>query len=180
MFDLRQAFDWLGAGRLIGDGRVRVADVCTDTRTLTAGSLFVALGGERFDAHEFVGRAFEAGAAAVLAERWVDGMRPPALLVPDARRALGELSAGWRRRFELPVIAVTGSNGKTTVKEMVAAILGEGFGEDHRLATEGNLNNDVGLPRTLFRLGPRHRAAVLELGMNRPGEIAWLAPLLIA
>jgi UDP-N-acetylmuramoyl-tripeptide--D-alanyl-D-alanine ligase len=80
-----------------------------------------------------------------------------------------------RHRFELPVIAVTGSNGKTTVKEMIAAILAEAFGEDGRLATEGNLNNDVGVPQTLFRLGPQHRAAVLELGMNRPGEIAWLA-----
>ena len=175
MFDLREAFGWLSAGRLVGDGTVRVQSVCTDTRAFLPGALFVALRGERFDAHEFVLGAQEAGAAAVLVEHWVDGMRTPALLVPDARRALGELAAGWRRRFDLPLIAVTGSNGKTTVKEMLAAILAVHFGADARLATAGNLNNEVGVPLTVFGLGPAHRAAVIELGMNRPGEIAWLA-----
>jgi len=175
VFDLREAFGWLGAGRLVGDGAVRIDAVCTDSRALSPGCLFVALRGERFDAHDFVGQAFAAGACAVLAERWVDGMRAPALLVADSRVALGEIAAGWRRRFALPVVAVTGSNGKTTVKEMLAAILAAGFGEANRLATAGNLNNDVGVPLTVFRLRDEHRAAVLELGMNRPGEIAWLA-----
>ena len=177
MFDLRQALDWLSAGRLIGDPTVKVAGVCTDTRALAPGQLFVALRGERFDAHDFLAGARAKGAAAVLFERWVEGIPLPALWVPDSRRALGELAAGWRRRFALPLIAVTGSNGKTTVKEMVAAILAEAFGENARLSTRGNLNNDVGVPLTLFNLTEAHRAAVIELGMNRPGEIAWLSEI---
>ncbi len=177
MFDLREACGWLSAGRLVGDGRARVGAVCTDTRALTPGCLFVALGGERFDAHEFVIGAQENGAAAVMVERWVDGMRVPALVVPDARRALGELAGGWRARFALPLIAVTGSNGKTTVKEMVASILAAEHGAEHRLSTQGNLNNEIGVPLTLLGLNASHRAAVLELGMNRPGEIAWLASI---
>ena len=175
MFDLREAFGWLEAGRLVGDGSVRVAGVCTDTRALTPGCLFVALRGEQFDAHDFVARAIAQGAAAVMCERWVDGMRAPALIVPDARRSLGELARAWRRRFAAPLIAVTGSNGKTTVKEMISSILAAQFGEDARLATAGNLNNEIGVPLTIFRLRESHRAAVLELGMNHPGEIAWLA-----
>ena len=175
MFDLREAFGWLEAGRLVGDGSVRVAGVCTDTRALTPGCLFVALRGEQFDAHDFVARAIAQGAAAVMCERWVDGLRAPALIVPDARRSLGELARAWRRRFAAPLIAVTGSNGKTTVKEMISSILAAQFGEDARLATAGNLNNEIGVPLTIFRLRESHRAAVLELGMNHPGEIAWLA-----
>ena len=175
MFSVREALGWLGAARLVGDGDVEIDAVCTDTRALSPGCLFVALRGDRFDAHDFLAQARSAGAAAVLAERWVDGMSPPALLVPDARCALGELAIGWRRRFALPVIAVTGSNGKTTVKEMVSAILAARFGEAGRLATAGNLNNEIGVPLTVFRLADAHRAAVLELGMNHPGEIAWLA-----
>jgi len=175
MLSLRDAFDSLSAARLVGDGAARVSDVCTDSRAIRPGCLFVALRGERFDAHEFAAQALAQGAAAVLAERWMPGMRAPALLVPDTRVALGELAAGWRRRFTLPVIAVTGSNGKTTVKEMVSAILAQRFGDAARLATAGNLNNDVGVPLTVFRLRDSHQAAVFELGMNRPGEIAWLA-----
>ena len=177
MFDLRDALGWLSAGRLIGDPAAVVDGVCTDTRSLGRGELFVALRGERHDAHAFLGRAREAGAAAVMFERWVEGITPPALWVPDTRRALGELALGWRRRFTLPLIAVTGSNGKTTVKEMIAAILVEAFGERRALATRGNLNNEIGVPLTLFRLRDTHRVAVLELGMNRPGEIAWLATI---
>ena len=110
----------------------------------------------------------------MLFEQWRAGIPLPALWVPDARRALGELAAGWRRRFTLPLVAVTGSNGKTTVKEMIAAIFAEAFDASAWLATRGNLNNEVGVPLTLFRLGTSHRAAVVELGMNHPGEIAWL------
>jgi len=175
MFDLREAFGWLESARLVGDGAVRVSGVSTDTRALTPGCLFVALRGERYDAHDFVVQAIGQGAAAVMCERWVEGMRAPALIVPDARRALGELARAWRRRFSLPLIAVTGSNGKTTVKEMISAILAAQYGEDARLATAGNLNNEIGVPLTVFRLRDTHRAAVLELGMNHPGEIAWLA-----
>jgi UDP-N-acetylmuramoyl-tripeptide--D-alanyl-D-alanine ligase len=112
-----------------------------------------------------------------MVERPVDGLRAPVLRVPDTRRALGELARGWRRRFAPLVVAVTGSNGKTTVKEMLAAILAEAFGADRRLATRGNLNNDVGVPLTVFGLETCHDAAVIELGMNRPGEIAWLAEI---
>lgn len=181
MFDLRQAFEWLGAGRLIaanpGDAAVRISGVSTDTRSVRPGELFVALRGERFDAHDYVGQAIAAGASALLVDHWTDGCRAPALWVADSRRGLGEIASGWRRGFELPVIAVTGSNGKTTVKEMIAAVLAERFGEDARLATRGNLNNEVGVPLTVLRLDARHRAAVIELGMNRPGEIAWLATI---
>ncbi|MBK8765240.1 MAG: UDP-N-acetylmuramoyl-tripeptide--D-alanyl-D-alanine ligase [Burkholderiaceae bacterium] len=177
MFSVRQAFEWLSAGRLIGDGAVPIADVCTDTRAIRKGCLFVALRGERYDAHDFIPQAIAAGAGAVLAERWVEGMRAPALLVADTRIAFGEIARGWRRRFELPVLAVTGSNGKTTVKEMLAAILATRYGEAHRLATAGNLNNDIGVPISVLRLREQHQAAVFELGMNRPGEIAWLAQI---
>ncbi len=181
VFELRQAFDWLGSGRLIatdpGDAAVRITGVSTDTRAVRPGQLFVAIRGEHHDAHDFVGQATQAGAAALLIERWTDACRAPALCVEDTRRALGEIAAGWRRRFKLPVIAVTGSNGKTTVKEMIASILSAHFGEAARLYTRGNLNNDIGVPITVFELNADHRAAVIELGMNRPGEIAWLAQI---
>ncbi len=175
MFELRDAFDSLPAGRLIGDGALRLSAVCTDTRALTPGCLFVALRGERFDAHEFLVQAAQRGAAAVVCERWPQGLDVPGLLVADSRVALGEIARGWRQRFRLPMIAVTGSNGKTTVKEMISSVLAAAFGEQARLATQGNLNNEVGVPQTVFRLGDQHRAAVLELGMNHPSEIAWLA-----
>ena len=181
MLELRRAFEWLSTGRLLaveaGEPGVRLGGVSTDTRAVRPGDLFVALRGERHDAHDFVGAALAAGAAALLVERWTDACRAPAIVVPDSRRALGEIAAGWRRAHPVPAIAVTGSNGKTTVKEMIASILAVQVGEDARLATQGNLNNDVGLPLTVLRLGDRHRAAVLELGMNQPGEIAWLASI---
>ncbi len=177
MFELREALGWLTQARLQGQGDIRVSSVCTDTRELVPGCLFVALRGENFDANELLDKAEQAGAAAVVCERGEQALGIPALVVPDSRRALGELARGWRLRFELPVIAVTGSNGKTTVKEMVSSILAAHFGEVARLATAGNLNNEVGVPQTLFRLAASHRAAVLELGMNHPGEIAWLAEI---
>ncbi|MGB9355804.1 MAG: UDP-N-acetylmuramoyl-tripeptide--D-alanyl-D-alanine ligase, partial [Azonexus sp.] len=163
-------------GRLCGDDRA-ISGVSTDTRAVAAGQLFVALRGERFDAHDFLDQAVAAGAAALLVS---DAARVPAgataLVVDDTRIALGKLAAAWRARFAIPVIAVTGSNGKTTTKEMIAAILKVHFG-DAVLATRGNLNNDIGLPLTLLRLDETHQAAVIEMGMNHPGEIAYLAPL---
>ena len=177
MLSLRDAFDSLSAARLLGDGAVRVSEVCTDSRAIRPGCLFVALRGERFDAHEFAAQALAQGAAAVLAERDAGVGHQQRGRAHARHPALGELAAGWRRRFTLPVIAVTGSNGKTTVKEMVSAILAQRFGDAARLATAGNLNNDVGVPLTVFRLRDAHQAAVLELGMNRPGEIAWLAAI---
>lgn len=150
--------------------------VSTDTRTVGEGSLFVALKGENFDAHDFLSDVSGKGVAAVVAERLPDGFSLPALLVKDSRLALGEMARHWRSRFDLPVIGVTGSNGKTTVKEMIATILRTAYG-DCFLATTGNLNNDIGVPQTLFRLDASHKAAVVELGMNHPGEIAYLAAI---
>ncbi len=162
MFELRQAFDWLPQAVLLGTGAEELTAVSTDTRTVRRGDLFVALKGEKYDAHDFVADAIASGAAAVVVERWSEKIRPPALLVPDTRKALGWIAAGWRARFRLPLIAVTGSNGKTTVKEMIAAILAAHVGNEGAFATRGNLNNDVGVPLTLLSLAQAHRAAVIE------------------
>src|SRR5437773_668428 len=174
MMSLREAATAIGA-RLNGED-VRFDSVSTDSRTLERGALFIALRGERFDGRRFIGAAMERGAAAAIVEE-PDASRGdlPFLVVENSRLALGRLAAHWRGRFDIPLVAVSGSNGKTTVKEMIAAILREHFGETHALATEGNLNNDIGLPLTLLKLRPNHRAAVVELGVNHPGETATLA-----
>ncbi|MGD9772900.1 UDP-N-acetylmuramoyl-tripeptide--D-alanyl-D-alanine ligase [Diaphorobacter sp.] len=180
MMTLQQAFELLRAripaARLIGDGATPLARVHTDTRTLAAGDLFVALKGERFDAHQFLPQARAAGAAAAIAHAGLADAGLPGIEVPDTLAALGALAAGWRAQQVLPLIAVTGSNGKTTVTQMIAAVLRAWKG-DAALATQGNFNNDVGLPLTLARLRPAHQAAVVELGMNHPGEIATLADI---
>ena len=150
---------------LQGDGRVRFTRVSTDSRTTEAGALFVALRGERFDGHDHVEQAVARGAVALLVERPLP-LAVPQLVVADSRRALGQAASAWRGRFDLPLIAVAGSNGKTTVTQMIAAILAQAYGEKRRLATRGNLNNDIGLPLMLFELGPQHRVAVLEVAMN--------------
>lgn len=170
--DARQA---VTGSRVTGTQTTAFARVVTDSRSVQPGDLFVAIKGERFDAHDFLADVARAGAAAVVASRVPDGFGTPALIVPDTRIALGELAAAWRRRFAIPVVAVTGSNGKTTVKEMISAIFVEAVGAESRLATAGNFNNDIGLPLTLFRLKDGDRLAVLELGMNHPGETAYLA-----
>jgi UDP-N-acetylmuramoyl-tripeptide--D-alanyl-D-alanine ligase len=147
--------------------------VNTDSRNLGAGELFVALVGPRFDGHNFLAEAIHAGAAGALVSRAVETTLPY-VLVRDTRLALGELAAFWRGQFDVPVIGVTGSNGKTTVKEMIGAILGDlGPG----CVTQGNLNNDIGAPLTLLRLRASDRYAVIEMGMNHPGEIAYLSRL---
>lgn len=171
------------------NGRLRGADalfecVGTDSRAVEPGQLFVALRGEHFDAHGFVAAALEAGAVGAVvdregAEHISDGSL---IVVEDTKQALGRLAAHWRARFTLPLIGVTGSNGKTSVKEMCAAILRaqavmDGADSDAVLATAGNLNNDIGLPLTLLGLRAKHRAAVVEMGMNHPGEIAYLADI---
>ena len=152
--------------------------VSTDSRAVAAGELFIALRGENFDGHEFVAAARERGAvAAVVAADAAESLASvglPLLVVADTRLALGALAAHWRSRFTLPLIAVTGSNGKTTTKEMIASILKTAFGDDV-LVTPGNFNNDIGLPLTLLKLDSTHRAAIIEMGMNHPGEIAYLA-----
>ena len=159
-----------------GDGRVGFSSVSTDSRTLVPGALFVALSGERFDGHDYVARARDNGAAAALLERRV-AVDTPQLIVADSKRGFGLAAGAWRSRFSLPVIAVAGSNGKTTVTQMIAAILSAAYSEKNRLATRGNLNNDIGVPLMLWQLAKQHRAAVLEVGMNHPGEIAYLAQL---
>ena len=177
---LDQIVQWLPGARLSGDGSVRVARVHSDTRTLAPGDLFVALKGERFDAGQFLGEAAARGAVAALCDEsaapLLQSAGLPGVLVADARVALGGLAAAWRGQFELPLIAVTGSNGKTTVTQMIASIL-QAWQGDAALATQGNLNNDIGLPLTLLRLRPEHRVAVVELGMNHPGEIAALSAI---
>jgi UDP-N-acetylmuramoyl-tripeptide--D-alanyl-D-alanine ligase len=161
---------------LQGDASARFTSVCSDSRQIRPGCLFVALRGERFDGHGFVAEAARGGALVALVERPVDAALVQ-VIVPNSRRALGLAAAAWRARFRLPLIAVTGSNGKTTVTQMLASILGRAFGPARRLATRGNLNNEIGLPLMLFELTTSHKAAVLELGMNHPGEIAYLAQL---
>jgi len=176
MMRLQQAHDWLPAARLVGDGGVQALRVNTDTRSLQAGDLFVALKGERFDAHEFLAQAKAQGAVAAIAHQGLAQAGLPGLEVADTRLALGQLAAGWRAQFRLPLVAVTGSNGKTTVTQMIASIL-RAWKAEKAFATEGNLNNDIGVPLTLLRLSAEHEVGVVELGMNHPGEIAYLAEL---
>ena len=179
MMHLSQAAEALTAP-LIGEEAL-FTNVSTDTRTLDAGSLFIAIRGDHVDGHDFIERAVEKRAAGALVDRasgLVDQTGAlPLIVVDDTRLALGRLARHWRCKFPIPVIAVTGSNGKTTVKEMIAACLRAHFGDSQVLATAGNFNNDIGLPLTLFRLRPEHQVAVVELGMNHPGETAYLADL---
>jgi UDP-N-acetylmuramoyl-tripeptide--D-alanyl-D-alanine ligase len=176
---LAQLKPWISgavvAGNTADDGEFD--GVSTDSRSVSSNNLFVALRGERFDAHDYLDDVTAKGVAAVVVERAPEGLRVPALVVPDTRVALGEIARYWRRQFSLPVIGVTGSNGKTTVKEMIAAILAAAFGPDRYMATRGNLNNEIGVPTTVFRLNKSYQAAVIELGMNHPGEIATLAAI---
>ncbi len=167
----------LTQARVVAPVTLPVCRVHTDTRSLQPGDLFVAIKGERFDANDFLSQARAAGAVAAVAERGLAEAGLPGVEVPDARRALGELATLWRRQFTLELIAVTGSNGKTTVTQMLAAILRAAVGNAAALATQGNFNNDIGVPLTLLRLGTEHRLAVVELGMNHPGEIAGLAAM---
>jgi UDP-N-acetylmuramoyl-tripeptide--D-alanyl-D-alanine ligase len=177
---LTLALSWLSQARGVHVQGVVADRVHTDSRSLQAGDLFVALRGERFDGNQFIAQAKAQGAVAVVCEVTGEAQAAahdlPALVVPDARIALGELAAGWRAQFSLPLIAVTGSNGKTTVTQMIASILRAHAGDD-ALSTQGNLNNDIGVPLTLFNLRAHHRLAVVELGMNHPGEIAYLSKL---
>lgn len=164
-------------GRLVG-ADVAFDAVSSDSRAIQPHELFVALRGERFDGHDFAADCLQRGAAAAMVDtRWQLDQAGPLLVVEDTRLALGDLASYWRGKFALPVAAVTGSNGKTTVKEMLAAILRAASSDDAVLATQGNLNNDIGLPLTLFKLRASHRYAVIEMGMNHPGEISYLTRL---
>jgi UDP-N-acetylmuramoyl-tripeptide--D-alanyl-D-alanine ligase len=174
MMDLEEAARAVG-GTVRGPS-VRFSGVTTDSRAIAAGDLFVALKGERFDGNEYVNEALRRGAAAALTSRAVQTDIPGSqVITADTRVALGRLAAHWRARFALPLVALTGSNGKTTVKEMLAAILAAHCGSRaDLLATEGNLNNDIGMPLTLLKLREHHRYAVIEMGMNHTGEIDYL------
>ncbi|QHJ01616.1 UDP-N-acetylmuramoyl-tripeptide--D-alanyl-D-alanine ligase [Xylophilus rhododendri] len=174
MMTLQQAFAWTGGMRLVGNGELPISRIHTDTRTLQPGDLFVALRGERYDANDFLADARASGAVAAIAHGGLQAAGLQGIEVPDTRAALAALATGWRHQFRLPMVAVTGSNGKTTTTQMVASILRAAYG-DAAFATQGNFNNDVGVPLTLLRLRATHRAGVVELGMNHPGEISVLA-----
>jgi len=180
MMTLAQAQQWLAGSQRVGLGSVRFARVHTDTRSLAPGDLFVALRGERFDANDFLAEAKAQGAVAAIcqgdAQAQLLAAGLPGLVVADTKAALASLATQWRQQFHLPLVAVTGSNGKTTVTQMIAAIL-RAYKPQAYLATQGNLNNDIGVPLTLLRLRAHHEVAVLELGMNHPGEIAVLAAM---
>jgi len=172
MMQLAEAADALNA-RLLG-ADVMFDRVGSDSRNIEAGQLFVALKGEHFDGNAFAAEAINKGAAAVMVSDAATTARP-ALLVRDTRLALGELAKYWRNKFSAPLIAITGSNGKTTTKEMLTAILAAATGDADKVhATYGNLNNDIGLPLTLLKIKPRHQYVVAEMGMNHLGEIDYL------
>ena len=168
-----------GAGGELRGANAHFAAVSSDTRTIGDGALFVALRGARYDGHAYLAAAQARGAVAAMVDQRAltpGGDSPlPLLLVDDTRLGLGRLAAYWRGKFKMPLIAVAGSNGKTTVKEMIAAILAEHAGAARSYATPGNLNNDIGVPLTLLGLRAQHICAVVELGMNHPGETAYLA-----
>ncbi len=165
-FTLSQAATWTG-GTCTAD--VTITNVVRDAREAKAGSLFVAIQGERFDGHDFIEQAVEHGAAAVLTHRKEETYPIPALYVEDTRQALLDLAGGYRMQFDCPVVAVTGSVGKTTTKEMIAAVLSERY---QILKTQGNLNNTIGMPFTALELTQDTEAAVFEMGMSGFGEIA--------
>lgn len=169
---LSEAAEALQVG-LRGDD-VEFTSCGTDTRTLSKGALFIALRGANFDGHDFVDQAIQSGAVAAMVEQDYNDKTLPILIVKNTRGAMGKLASAWRDKFELPVIAVTGSNGKTTVKEMLASILSR---QAPVLSTQGNFNNDIGVPLTLFGLDAGHKFAVIEMGANHVGEIAGLTAI---
>ncbi len=159
-------------GHQVGE-TISIDAVSTDSRQVTAGDLFVALRGERFDGHEYLNDAYDKGARAAMVEKAVSSEFPQ-ILVPDTERALGQLSAFWRDRFHMPLVAVTGSCGKTTVKELIGNILKS---KAKTLVSKGNFNNAIGLPLSLLKLEQSHQFAVVEIGMNQIGEIECLSKL---
>ena len=174
MIKLGKLHAWLRGSTLFGDADAMITRIHTDTRTIQQGDLFVALSGDQFDGSAFVQEAIAKGATAVLARHGLQANAVQGLEVADTKIALGHIAAHWRSQYSLPLMAVTGSNGKTTVTQMIASILAAHAGQAS-LATIGNLNNDIGVPLTLLRLKSEHKIAVVELGMNHPGEITYLA-----
>jgi UDP-N-acetylmuramoyl-tripeptide--D-alanyl-D-alanine ligase len=179
---LRDVFGWLGIGgavTLYGRGETKITGICTDSRHIKPGELFIAIVGENMDGHDYV-QQVQGVAGAVVVSRQVSGLKVPTLVVADTRQALGEIALGYRKQFSVPLVSVAGSNGKTTVKEMLSSIAAQAVGVNFKLSTQGNLNNDLGVPFTLFRLNSTHKLGVIEIGMNHPGEIAWIASLVNA
>jgi len=182
MMSLAEAAGAIGARLVCGAAaceETRFQSVSTDTRSVGKGQLFVAIRGEFFDGHDFLAMAKERGAVAALVDERHDANSAPLplLIADETRQALGRLGRNWRLRFAPALIAITGSNGKTTTKEMLASILRRHAGEDGALATRGNLNTDIGVPMTLLGMRASHRYCAIELGMNHPGEIALLAKI---
>ena len=163
-------------GTLLQDSGAPITGVTTDSRAVQPGQLFIPLVGERFDGHAYIGKALEGGAAGCLTAREPETLLPGKLYiqVADTRLALKALASWYRNKFDLPVVQVTGSAGKTTTKEMIASVLSQRY---NTLRTEGNFNNDIGAPLTLLRLMPEHQAAVIETGMNHFGEIRYLGEM---
>ena len=166
----------VGGSLLQGEGSALITGVTTDSRAVSAGQLFIPLTGERFDGHAYIGSALSSGAAGCLMARTPETLLPGKLYVrvADTRLALKALAAWYRSRFTLPVVQITGSAGKTTTKEMVAAVLSRRY---DTLKTQANFNNDIGTPLTLLGLAPQHQAAVIETGMNHFGEIRYLGEM---
>jgi UDP-N-acetylmuramoyl-tripeptide--D-alanyl-D-alanine ligase len=162
---------------------LKVMGVSIDSRTIKAGEFFFAVRGDQFDGHNFISKAIESAAAGIIVERrWAEvntsmmvSINIPRLIVENTIQALGKLANIYRRKFDIPVLAIGGSNGKTTTKEMIRSVLGTKY---HVLCTEGNLNNHIGVPQTLFRLEKKHEVAVVEIGTNHPGEIDYLCSVL--
>jgi UDP-N-acetylmuramoyl-tripeptide--D-alanyl-D-alanine ligase len=171
---LAQLHAWLPQSRLVGDPDQVVSRLHTDTRSLMTGDMFVALKGEQFDGHDFLSQLAGQGIKTAMATHGLQEAGLMGIEVKETRQALGLAAQAWREQFSLPLIAVTGSNGKTTVTQMIASILKACHGVD-AMATQGNFNNAIGVPLTLLRLQSHHRSAVVELGMNHPGEIAELS-----
>ena len=160
-------------GKLYGPGDEMISAVSTDTRTIKKGCLFIAIVGEKFDGHQFISKAFEQGAAAVISRIPVDTDRP-VILVEDTRKAYGALAAYYRSLFPVFLVGVTGSVGKTSTKEMIYTVMSQKY---HVLKTQGNFNNDIGLPKTLLEMDSGHTGAVIEMGMSALGEISYLSQI---
>ena len=163
-------------GTLCGPEDVAISELSTDSRSIAPGAWFVPVTGERFDGHDYIGMALDKGAAGCFCARLPEQMRPDKayILVEDTRRALRDLAGWYRGQFDLPIVQITGSMGKTTFKELLAGVLGQRY---NTLKTPGNLNGDIGAPLTLLSLLPEHQAAVVETGMDSAGQIRWLGRL---
>lgn len=174
MFTLADLAKWVEHIECVGSSNTILTGVSTDSRHIRPNELFIALVGEQFNGHRYCQQVADKAAAACIVSEKIEGLTLPYLLVKDTKVALGQLAKAWRAQFQIPVIGVTGSNGKTTVTQMIASILNT-HANGASWSTQGNLNNDIGVPLTLLGLNASHQCAVVEMGMNHPGEISYLA-----